>query len=186
MIPDHTGRPRSGGRDFHSHARHRRLDAGHQHLLSTDQPAADFAEARTDRSRLHLARLEPAVAHAQLEVEAARAHYDPVSIIEQNEDLRRVLNLLEIGHFNQFEPGIFDGILQSVKSPWDPWMTAADFASYVEAQRRAAEAYQDQEDWTRMSILNCAASGKFSTDRTIAEYNRDIWKLQPVPAVPVK
>jgi starch phosphorylase len=120
------------------------------------------------------------------EVEAARAHYDPVSIIEQNEDLRRVMNLLEIGHFNQFEPGIFDGILQSIKSPWDPWMTAADFASYVEAQRRAAEAYQDQEDWTRMSILNCAASGKFSTDRTIAEYNRDIWKLQPVPALPVK
>jgi len=65
-------------------------------------------------------------------------------------------------------------------------MTAADFTGYVDAQRRAAEAYQDQERWTKMSILNTAASGKFSTDRTISEYNRDIWKLQPVTALPVE
>jgi starch phosphorylase len=114
------------------------------------------------------------------EVEAMRGHYDPESVINGNEDLRRVMHLLESGHFNQFEPGIFDPIIHSIKSPHDPWMTAADFPSYVEAQRRAAAAYLDQEQWTRMSILNCAASGKFSTDRTISEYNRDIWKLEPV------
>ncbi|CAL1241096.1 glycogen/starch/alpha-glucan phosphorylase [Candidatus Methylocalor cossyra] len=114
------------------------------------------------------------------EVEDLRRHYDPVSIIEQHEDLRRVMDLLESGVFNRDEPGIFDSIIGSIRSPWDPWMTAADFPSYVEAQRRAAAVFRDQEQWTRMSILNCAASGKFSTDRTIAEYNRDIWKLEPV------
>ncbi|BBL73929.1 glycogen/starch/alpha-glucan phosphorylase [Methylomagnum ishizawai] len=119
------------------------------------------------------------------EVERTRERYDPWSIIEANEDLRRVMQLLESGHFNQFEPGIFEPITQSVRGSWDPWMTAADFGSYVEAQKRAADAYRDPEHWTRMSILNCAASGKFSTDRTIGEYNRDIWKLTPVDALPL-
>jgi len=120
------------------------------------------------------------------EVEANRSHYDPESVINGNEDLRRVMHLLESGHFNQFEPGIFDPIIHAIKSPHDPWMTAADFPSYVEAQRRAAAAYLDQEQWTRMSILNCAASGKFSTDRTISEYNRDIWKLELVNPLSVR
>ena len=120
------------------------------------------------------------------EVEVKRGQYDPVSVIEQNEDLRRVMQLLESGFFNQFEPGIFDPIFHGIRSPHDPWMTAADFPSYVEAQRRAADAYRDRESWTRMSILNSAASGKFSTDRTIGEYNRDIWKLNPVPSLSSK
>lgn len=114
------------------------------------------------------------------QVEELSRHYDPVSIIHQDEDLQRVMNLLECGHFNQFEPNIFDDIIASVKSPHDPWMTIADFRSYVNAQNHAEEAYRDKDHWTRMSILNCAASGKFSTDRTIADYNNDIWKLTPV------
>jgi len=59
-------------------------------------------------------------------------------------------------------------------------MIAADFRSFVDAQRRAAEAYQDRERWVRMSILNTAFSGKFSTDRTIKQYNEDIWHLKPM------
>jgi glycogen phosphorylase len=114
------------------------------------------------------------------QVEASRNHYDPCAIIEQDEDLKRVMNLLEWAHFNQFEPGIFDAVIGSMKSPHDPWMTIADFRSFVDAQKRVETAYQDTERWTRMSILNCAASGKFSTDRTITEYNDDIWKLMPV------
>jgi starch phosphorylase len=113
------------------------------------------------------------------EVEATRPTYNPNGIIDGNEDLRRVMHLLESGHFNQCEPGIFDPIIQSIRGSWDPWMTAADFPAYVEAQKQAAAAYQDQEGWTRMSILNTAASGKFSSDRTIQEYNRDIWKMTP-------
>jgi starch phosphorylase len=116
------------------------------------------------------------------EVEERRRDYDPVSIIEGDEDLKRVMNLLELGYFNSFEPEIFDPIIASLKSPYDPWMTIADFRSFVDAQRRVEEAYRDKELWTRMSILNCAASGKFSTDRTIADYNNEIWKLAPIPA----
>ena len=114
------------------------------------------------------------------EVEALRHHYDPINIINQDEELRNVMTLLEGGHFNQFESGIFDSLIGSLKSPHDPWMTIADFRSFVDAQKRVEVAYRDTEHWTRMSILNCAASGKFSTDRTIAEYNSDIWKLTPV------
>ena len=115
------------------------------------------------------------------EVEARRDHYDPCAIIDQDEDLQQVMHLLESGHFNQFEPGIFDELISSLKSPNDPWMTIADFRSFTDAQKRVEDAFKDKDHWTKMSILNCANSGKFSTDRTITEYNQDIWKLQPQP-----
>ncbi len=89
------------------------------------------------------------------------------------------MNLLESGHFNQFEGGVFDQVILSIRNPHDPWMTAADFSGYVIAQEEAAAAYRDRERWLRMSILNTARSGQFSSDRTIAEYNRDIWHLDP-------
>jgi starch phosphorylase len=115
------------------------------------------------------------------QVEELRHHYDPVAMIENDVDLKRVLMLLECGHFSQFEPGIFDAVIASLKSPQDPWMTVADFRSFIDAQKQVEKAYKDQDRWTRMSILNCAGSGKFSTDRTINEYNQEIWKLTPVP-----
>jgi starch phosphorylase len=114
------------------------------------------------------------------EVEDLRHHYDPVGMINQDEDLQRVMNLLECGHFNQFEANIFDCIIDSIKSPNDPWMTIADFRSFVNAQKQVETAFQNKERWTRMSILNTANSGKFSTDRTITEYNDEIWKLKPI------
>ena len=114
------------------------------------------------------------------QVEKLHHHYDPVGIIDQDEDLKRVMNLLEWGHFNQFEPDIFDAIISSMKSPYDPWVTIADFRSFVDAQKRVEAAYQDKDRWTKMSIINCANSGKFSTDRTIAEYNNELWKLTPI------
>ena len=113
-------------------------------------------------------------------VESMRGHYDPNAIIASDPALRDVMNLLESGHFNQFENGVFDSVILSIRNPHDPWMTAADFRSYVEAQERAAAAYRDREHWLRMSILNTAHSGHFSSDRTIAEYNRDIWHLETV------
>ncbi|MGR9052034.1 MAG: glycogen/starch/alpha-glucan phosphorylase [Gammaproteobacteria bacterium] len=115
------------------------------------------------------------------QVEEARKHYDPAAIIEQDDDLKRVMALIECGHFNLLEPGIFNDVIGSMKSPHDPWMTVADFRSYVEAQKHAERAYQDKDNWIRMSILNCAASGKFSTDRTITDYNDQIWNLTPTP-----
>ncbi len=114
------------------------------------------------------------------EVQALEGNYNPQAYIDEDDDLRRTMNLLECGHFNQFEPGIFDDIINSVKSGNDQWKTLADFRSFVDAQRKVEIAYQDQDRWTKMSILNTAASGKFSTDRTITDYNDDIWKLTPV------
>jgi len=64
-------------------------------------------------------------------------------------------------------------------------MVCCDFGDYVKAQARASALYLDQDRWTISSIMNSAASGKFSTDRTISEYNRDIWTLATVPALPV-
>ena len=112
------------------------------------------------------------------EVRDLRNHYAPQRYIDNDNDLAQVMSLLESDHFSAIEPGLFRGIIDSIKSPDDPWMTLADFRSYVEAQHRAELAWRDQEAWTRMSIRNCAASGGFSTDRTIAEYNRDIWRLK--------
>lgn len=114
------------------------------------------------------------------EVEETRKHYDPAAIIEQDADFKQVMYLLECGHFNRFMPGLFDHIINAIKSPHDPWLVAADFRSYVDAQQRAAEAYQNTDSWTRMSIINTACSGKFSTDRTMRDYNNDIWKLTPI------
>ena len=88
------------------------------------------------------------------------------------------MHLLECGHFNLFEPGIFDSVIASIRSPHDIWMTAADFRDYIDAQRRVDTAYRDTEGWTQMSIYNTAASGRFSSDRTISDYSRDIWGIK--------
>ncbi len=117
---------------------------------------------------------------SESEVEEQRHHYDPVNIINADEDLKRVIDLLESGHFNQCEPGIFNDVINAIKSPDDMWMTIADFRSFIDAQKRVEEAYQDKERWTRMSIINTANSGKFSTDRTIQNYSDEIWKLKKV------
>ncbi len=111
------------------------------------------------------------------EVDELRGNYRPWELVERDEDLKGVIELIRSGHFNPCEPGIFDMILNAILSPNDPWMTLADFRSYVDAQARVAQAWQDQAQWTRMSIMNTASSGFFSTDRTMLEYNRDIWKL---------
>ncbi|MCP3870892.1 MAG: glycogen/starch/alpha-glucan phosphorylase [Gammaproteobacteria bacterium] len=116
------------------------------------------------------------------EIAQRRNNYNPAAIIAADHNLSRVMELLQMNHFNQFEPGIFDPVIEALYSPGDPWMVCADFQDYVAAQERAAETYRDQDRWVTSSIMNTAASGKFSTDRTMQEYNQDIWKLQPVTA----
>jgi starch phosphorylase len=111
------------------------------------------------------------------EVAELRRHYRPDDIIASDPDLEQVMQRLESGHFCQAEPGLFDPIIGSIRNPHDPWMVAADFRSYVDAQQRAADAYRDREHWTRMSIRNTAASGWFSSDRTIRNYAEEIWGL---------
>jgi len=114
------------------------------------------------------------------QVEETRRHYDPEAIIRQDADLAAVMALIESGFFNRFEPGLFDPIVQAIRNPQDPWLVAADFRAFVDAQIRAAAVWRDPEAFTRMSILNTAASGKFSTDRTMRDYNADIWGLPTV------
>lgn len=104
-------------------------------------------------------------------------HYNPQEIIENNQALNGVMALLESGHFNLFEANLFQPLIDSIKNPDDQWLTAHDFPHYVEVQQQVSIAYQNVKEWTRMSILNTAASGVFSSDRTIAEYSQEIWQL---------
>jgi glycogen phosphorylase len=113
-------------------------------------------------------------------VEALRSHYDPEEFVAADPRLDAVLKLLRSGHFNQFEPGVFDPLYGAIMSRDEPWMTAADFSSYVDCQQQVALAYQSRDSWVRMCIANTAASGRFSSDRTIAQYNNEIWRLPSV------
>ena len=117
--------------------------------------------------------------HAE-EVAALRQSYNPQAFVDADQDLQNVINLLSSGFFNPVEPGIFDGILEALLSPQDPWVTLADFRSYVDAQQQAATAWQNRKEWALKSIRNVAGCGYFSTDRTISDYNRDIWRLDPL------
>ncbi len=118
------------------------------------------------------------------EVEELRYHYNPQALIDNEPRLSAVMGLLESGHFNTYEPGIFNDLIASLKAPHDPWMTLADFGSYIDAQEMAAAAFRDREHWIQMSIRNTANSGFFSTDRTISDYNNEIWKLEPIEVQP--
>ncbi|WP_040661658.1 glycogen/starch/alpha-glucan phosphorylase [Nitrococcus mobilis] len=118
------------------------------------------------------------------QVLATQNDYEPNGLIESDNDFRQVMRLLEAGHFHPDQNLVPNALLQGIRSPTDPWVTAADFRSYVDTQHAVAKAFVDQERWTRMSILNTAAAGRFASDRTIAEYNAQIWRLTP-PAFPV-
>lgn len=111
------------------------------------------------------------------EVEALRSDYQPNGIIAADEDLSTVMAMLETGFFDQGENGIFDSICHGIRNPHDPWMTAADFRTYVDSQREVGQLFNNRAEWARKSILNTASSGYFSSDRTIREYATEIWKL---------
>ena len=110
------------------------------------------------------------------EVAEQRKDYRPNEIINNSAALSGVMQLLESGHFNLLEPGIFDHIIGAIRDPYDQWMTASDFDAYCSAQQAVATAYQQPAHWYRMSILNTAASGRFSSDVTIAGYRDEIWR----------
>ncbi len=107
-------------------------------------------------------------------VELRKAGYRPRSFYEQDAELREVVDQIGAGQFSPDEPGRFQPLVDSLLN-WDEYMLLADYRAYVECQDRVSRAYADQEQWTRMSILNVARIGYFSSDRTIREYCRDIW-----------
>jgi starch phosphorylase len=106
--------------------------------------------------------------------------YRPMDYYNGSQSLRDVIDLIRSGFFSRGDTELFrpliDGLLYQ-----DPYLLLADFQSYVECQEKVAAAYRDTERWTRMSILNTARSGKFSSDRTILEYCSEIWRVKSVP-----
>ena len=117
------------------------------------------------------------------EVEELQAKgYRPLDYYNSNEELRAALDLIRSGHFSHGDHALFQPLLESLLQE-DPYLVLADYQSYVECQSRVAAVYQDTEQWTRMSILNVARMGKFSSDRSIAEYNRRVWQ---VPVFPIE
>jgi starch phosphorylase len=107
--------------------------------------------------------------------------YDPRKAYEENPDLKRVIDMIDSGFFSPQDPGLFKPIIRSLVDQGDYYLVFADFAAYARAQQNVASAYQDQDRWTRMSILNTANMGIFSSDRAVQEYARDIWKSVPLP-----
>ena len=117
------------------------------------------------------------------EVESLRAGgYRPAALCEGNSELRQVLDLVRDGFFSRGDPEQFRIIVDGLLG-WDTFMLLADFESYVDCQTQVGRVYEDAQRWTRMSILNVARSGLFSSDRTIREYADEIWH---VPSVPIK
>ncbi len=106
--------------------------------------------------------------------------YRPMDYYQANQGLRDVIDLIRNGFFSRGDTELFRPLIDGLLFQ-DPYLLLADFQSYVDCQAKVSEAYRDTERWTRMSILNTARSGKFSSDRTIREYCIDIWDVQPVP-----
>jgi starch phosphorylase len=106
--------------------------------------------------------------------------YDPQFYYYKNLELKRVISQIQQGYFSREEPDRFKPIVDALVHSGDQYMLLADYESYVSCQERVSEAFRDRDRWARMSILNTANMGKFSTDRTILEYAKDIWGIKPV------
>jgi starch phosphorylase len=115
------------------------------------------------------------------QVASSRPWYDPHWHYENEPEIRAALDLIFSGHFNREEPRIFEPLRDTLLTHGDYYMHLADLTSYVQAQERLGRLYADSDDWARKAILNVASSGKFSSDRTIAEYASDIWGVKPCP-----
>jgi len=111
------------------------------------------------------------------EVEQLRRRgYHPQDTINASPMLKEIYSLMAGNFFEPGQPGLFQPLIQLTTTS-DSFMVCADFESYCQAQAKAEAAYQDREEWIKKSILNTAKSGKFSSDRTIREYARDIWNI---------
>jgi glycogen phosphorylase len=115
------------------------------------------------------------------EVANSRGWYNPQWHYDNQPETRAALDLIASGHFSQSEPGVFAPILDVLIRRGDHYLHLADLESYSEAHTRLDELYSEQDTWSRKAVMNIAASRKFSSDRTITEYARDIWHAEPCP-----
>jgi len=111
----------------------------------------------------------------------AAGTYDPAAYCREDPAFARVLESIDTGYFCPDEPGLFQDLAGRLRSPNDPYVHFADFGSYIDARHRIAADYAVTTDWTRRAILNVARMGKFSSDRTVAEYAKEIWGIQGLP-----
>jgi starch phosphorylase len=106
--------------------------------------------------------------------------YRPADFVDSNPELQEVIELIRNGFFSRGDTYIFrplvDGLLNH-----DPYLVLADYTAYADCQQRVNKAFGDPEAWSRMSILNAARSGKFSSDRSIHDYCNEIWNVKPEP-----
>jgi starch phosphorylase len=115
-------------------------------------------------------------------VSLQRRGYHPSEWIAGDPELARVIDLIASGHFSNGEPGVFDPLVANLRDH-DPFCVLADYRQYVYAQRNVSRAWGEEDTWTRKAILNVASMGHFSSDRSIQEYAKNVWK---VPSVKVK
>jgi glycogen phosphorylase len=115
------------------------------------------------------------------QVIASRGWYNPRWHYEHDPETRQALDLIFSDYLSRYEPGVFEPLRDMLLTHGDHYMHLADLMSYLEADERLCALYADPDEWARRSILNVAGSGKFSSDRTIAEYADEIWNVQPCP-----
>ncbi len=117
------------------------------------------------------------------QVAGSRGWYSPQWHYDNEPETRAALDLIFSNHFSRYEPGVFEPLRETLLTHGDHYMHLADLTAYLEADRRLLDLYADPDGWTRKVIVNVASSGKFSSDRTIAEYAAEIWDVKPC-AVP--
>ncbi|HOW51324.1 MAG TPA: glycogen/starch/alpha-glucan phosphorylase [bacterium] len=112
--------------------------------------------------------------------ELKKRGYSPQEYYQRDNEMRKVLDMINTDYFNKNEPGIFQFLYQNIVLFSDHYCLLADYRAYVDTQEKVSALFRDQEAWTKKSILNTARSGKFSSDRTIMQYADEIWKVKPV------
>jgi starch phosphorylase len=115
------------------------------------------------------------------QVASNRSWYNPHWHYEHEPETRQALDLIESDHFSRDEPGIFRPIWDTLLTRGDYYMHLADLTAYTKAHEQVSALYADRDGWARKGVLNVACSGKFSSDRTIAEYAAHIWNAEPCP-----
>jgi starch phosphorylase len=115
------------------------------------------------------------------EIANSRGWYNPYWHYENEPETRKALDLIQSNHFSRNEPGVFAPLCDMLLAQGDFYRHLADLTSYLNADQQMCDLYSDTNGWARKAILNIASSGKFSSDRTIAEYAADIWGVTPCP-----
>lgn len=115
------------------------------------------------------------------QVEDSRGWYNPYWHYDNEPETRAALDLIRDDYFSRYEPGAFRPLHDALLADGDRYLHLADLTAYLDADRRLCALYRSSDDWTRKVILNVAASGKFSSDRTIAQYAAEIWNVRPCP-----